>query len=110
MTSADYEGPNSTFSSGRTTGYGTLDALRATLNFNGTGIDKSKAKVAQAGYSGGAISTGALLVLAALRPQAGPPSFSRRTHRTFHRISPVLPSAACQQISQLSFRILTEVR
>ncbi|KAM0749422.1 LIP-domain-containing protein [Meredithblackwellia eburnea MCA 4105] len=62
VVSSDYEGPNSTFSAGRLEGHAVLDALRATLAFPSAGV-ASGAKVAQFGYSGGAIASGWASVL-----------------------------------------------
>ncbi|KAM0754629.1 LIP-domain-containing protein [Meredithblackwellia eburnea MCA 4105] len=57
VVSSDYEGPNSTFGAGILEGRAVLDALRATLAFPSAGVSKG-AKIAQFGYSGGAIATG----------------------------------------------------
>ncbi|PKI82518.1 hypothetical protein MVES1_004018 [Malassezia vespertilionis] len=54
---SDYEGPMSAFAVGPLSGYATLDAARATLNFEDTGLDRSKTKIQGVGYSGGAIAS-----------------------------------------------------
>lgn len=58
VVSPDYEGVASTFTVGPTSGYATLDSIRAALQTsNETGIDKD-AQVAMWGYSGGTIASG----------------------------------------------------
>nr|OQO26845.1 hypothetical protein B0A51_07805 [Rachicladosporium sp. CCFEE 5018] len=59
VSSADYEGPDATFGAGRLAGYGTLDSMRAVINFKSTlGLSTSSPKIVGYGYSGGAIATG----------------------------------------------------
>ncbi|KAI8060235.1 secretory lipase-domain-containing protein [Gongronella butleri] len=55
---SDYEGPNSTFTCGGTSGKGVLDGLRAALaSTSVTGLD-ANANVQLWGYSGGALASG----------------------------------------------------
>ncbi|OQO08296.1 hypothetical protein B0A48_06166 [Cryoendolithus antarcticus] len=59
VSSADYEGSDATFGAGRLAGYGTLDSMRAVINFKSTlGLSTSSPKIVGYGYSGGAIATG----------------------------------------------------
>ncbi|CAK9440097.1 uncharacterized protein LODBEIA_P41970 [Lodderomyces beijingensis] len=56
--SSDYEGPNSAFLAGMSSGYATLDGIRAALQSgNITGIS-NEARVVIWGYSGGSVPTG----------------------------------------------------
>jgi Secretory lipase len=54
VTVPDYEGENLDWAAGQEEGYNTLDAIRATENYEG---DSSSTKVGMFGYSGGAIAT-----------------------------------------------------
>jgi pimeloyl-ACP methyl ester carboxylesterase len=54
VTVPDYEGTNLDWGAGQESGYGTLDAIRATENYLGA---SSSTKVGMVGYSGGAIAT-----------------------------------------------------
>jgi hypothetical protein len=54
VTVPDYEGTNLDWGAGQESGYGTLDAIRATENYLGV---PSSTKVGMVGYSGGAIAT-----------------------------------------------------
>lgn len=57
VTIPDHEGPTAAFSSGYLEGYASLDAVRATLNFDKLQMDP-KSPVVGTGYSGGAIAGG----------------------------------------------------
>ncbi|WFD44774.1 hypothetical protein MPSI1_003445 [Malassezia psittaci] len=57
LTVADYQGPTRGFAAGRMEGRMTLDATRATLNFERAGLSKNS-EVVTYGYSGGAIASG----------------------------------------------------
>jgi Secretory lipase len=54
VTIPDYEGENLDWGAGQESGYGTLDAIRATENYLGA---SSSTQVGMVGYSGGAIAT-----------------------------------------------------
>jgi pimeloyl-ACP methyl ester carboxylesterase len=54
VTVPDYEGTNLDWGAGQESGYGTLDAIRATENYLGV---SSSTKVGMVGYSGGSIAT-----------------------------------------------------
>jgi hypothetical protein len=54
VTVPDYEGTNLDWGAGQESGYGTLDAIRATENYLGV---SSSTKVGRVGYSGGSIAT-----------------------------------------------------
>jgi pimeloyl-ACP methyl ester carboxylesterase len=54
VTVPDYEGTNLDWGAGQESGYGTLDAIRATESYLGA---SSSTKVGMVGYSGGAIAT-----------------------------------------------------
>jgi secretory lipase len=54
VTVPDYEGTNLDWGAGQESGYGTLDAIRATENYLGV---SSSTKAGMVGYSGGAIAT-----------------------------------------------------
>ncbi|WFD45263.1 hypothetical protein MPSI1_003945 [Malassezia psittaci] len=68
MTIPDKEGPKNAFAAGRMEGYMTLDAVRATLNFDRLNLSNDT-RVAGYGYSGGAITIG---WAASLRPSYAP--------------------------------------
>jgi pimeloyl-ACP methyl ester carboxylesterase len=58
VASADYEGPDAAFSAGRLSGMGSLDGMRAVVNFRRKLGLSSNPMAVGAGYSGGAIATG----------------------------------------------------
>lgn len=59
VAAADYEGPDAAFSAGRLEGTGTLDGMRAVINFKDTlKLSTSTPAIVGVGYSGGAIATG----------------------------------------------------
>lgn len=59
VTSPDYETNElSAFGVGPLAARGVLDGIRATLNFNMSGLSANSSKIAVFGYSGGAIATG----------------------------------------------------
>ncbi|KAJ2955928.1 hypothetical protein NQZ79_g8164 [Umbelopsis isabellina] len=58
VATADYEGPNSVFTCGVTSGQGVLDSIRAVLSSSSTSGLQSSAGVVMWGYSGGALATG----------------------------------------------------
>ena len=59
VSSSDYEGPDAAFTPGHLEGRGTLDSMRAVINFGKTlGLSTNKPMIVGTGYSGGAIATG----------------------------------------------------
>lgn len=70
VAAADYEGPDAAFGAARLSGTGTLDGMRAVVNFKTTlGLSTSKPAIVGVGYSGGAIATA---WAAALQPSYAP--------------------------------------